>query len=183
MTDRYPTPRDRRHFPFMGEPAPALMQRFDEAISSKDLETASFAFLELRHRRPKSAWVRDALARFDSIGTQPVEWIGIAHAVAQEFKASARGWGSVYLVLLDTRDHKERDWGVYVGQSRKDPEMRYREHCTGVRASGRVRRRHAGLLRLPVRHLRRIKLAEAKRIEAELAAALAERGLVVRGGH
>jgi len=183
MTDRFPTPRDRHHFPFMDEPAEALTQRFDAAIAGKDLETASFAFLELRHRRPKAAWVREALARFDEIGARPVEWLGIVHAVTQGFEARARGWGNVYLVLLDTRDHKERDWGVYVGETVKDPEMRYREHCAGVSDSGYVRRRHAGLLRLPVRHLRRIKLTEAKRIEAELAVALAAHGLVVRGGH
>lgn len=182
MIDRYPTPRDRNHYPFMDEPTDDLVRRFDEAIGNEDLETASFVFLELRWRKPKSAWVRQALARFGAIGKPPVEWLGVAHAVARGFTAGARGFGNVYLVLLDTRDHKERDWGVYVGETTKTPEARLEQHRAGIRDSGRVRRRHAGLLKLPVRHLRRIKRAEAKRIEAELAEALKVRGLVVRGG-
>jgi hypothetical protein len=183
MTDRRSTPRDRQHFPYLGEPTDGLKQRFEEAIATEDLETASFAFLELRHLRPKSAWVRHALARFEAIGKQPVEWLGVAHAVASGFKACGKGDGNVYLVLLDTRDHKARDWGVYVGQTTKEPDVRYAQHRAGVRASGDVRRRGVGLLKTAAFRLWGIKRAEARRIEVELANELKAKRLVVRGGH
>jgi hypothetical protein len=89
----------------------------------------------------------------------------------------------VYLILLRAQDSAAGPWGVYVGETNKTPEQRYEEHRTGVNASGCVYRRHAALLQVPGRHLRGIERSAAKQIEADLARALSERGILVRGGH
>jgi hypothetical protein len=41
MTDRYPTPRDRRYCPLMEEPAEVRTRQLEEARVRRALETAS----------------------------------------------------------------------------------------------------------------------------------------------
>jgi hypothetical protein len=63
------------------------------------------------------------------------------------------------------------------------PAQRFDQHRAGIRAAGSVLKRGEELLLGPVLHLQRIAQADAARIERELAAALADAGLMVEGGH
>ncbi len=53
----------------------------------------------------------------------------------------------------------------------------------GIRAAGSVMQRGVEVLSGPVLHLQRIARTEAKRIESQLAQALADAGIKVEGGH
>src|SRR5205085_406313 len=103
--------------------------------------------------------------------------------VAARFTASRRGRAHVYLVLLDFDDRRGDPHGVYVGQSTYSAARRFEQHKAGIRASGSVLKRGLEPLTGPVLHLTRIASAEARRIEAELALALADAGIRVEGGH
>jgi hypothetical protein len=111
-----------------------------------------------------------------------VSWLPTSYEVAAQFTAS-RGRSNIYLILLDYADRRGDDHGVYVGMSRYSPAVRFDQHKAGIRAAGSVLKRGIEVLAGPTLHLQRIKRSEAARIEAELAAALADAGIHVEGGH
>lgn len=115
------------------------------------------------------------------------DWMPKARAVARGFRATtrgARGAGhSVYLVLLHDPRRAE-PWGLYVGQTSRDPDIRFDQHKAGYKASGAVRRFGVRLLPDLVEHLNPMRAWEALEIEAALAEALAAAGAPwVEGGH
>jgi hypothetical protein len=112
-----------------------------------------------------------------------VDWLPRAYEVTLGFRAAARGRSNIYLVLLDYRDRLRCSYGVYVGMSGYPPAERFDQHKAGIRAAGSVLKRGLEVLTGPTLHLQWIRRADAERIEIELAQALAEAGLMVKGGH
>lgn len=112
-----------------------------------------------------------------------VDWLPTVYEIATGFSAARKGRSNLYLVLLDYRDRKGSPYGVYVGMSHYTPAARFDQHKAGIRASGSVLKRGLEVLTGPTLHLQRIARAEAAAIEASLAAALSDAGLLVQGGH
>jgi hypothetical protein len=112
-----------------------------------------------------------------------VSWLPAAYEVAARFTASGSGRSNIYLVLLDYSDRRGDDHGVYVGMSRYSPAQRFDQHKAGIRAAGSVLKRGIEVLTGPTLHLQHIKRGDAARIEAGLAATLADAGIHVEGGH
>jgi hypothetical protein len=67
--------------------------------------------------------------------------------------------------------------------SRYTPAERFDQHKAGIHPAGSVLKRGLEVLTGPTLHLQRIARAEAARIEAALAQALSDAGLLVEGGH
>ena len=115
------------------------------------------------------------------------DWMGRAQRAARTLTATtrgARGAGhSVYVVLL--HDERRADpWGLYVGQTSRDPDLRFDQHKTGYKASGPVRRFGVRLLPDLVAHLNPLGRWEALDLEAGLADAFRNAGVPwVEGGH
>lgn len=128
-------------------------------------------------------WKAAAATIPDWLPTQYVDWLPRAYQVAARFTAAGRGRYNLYLVLLDYRDGGREPYGVYVGMSHYPPAQRFDQHKAGIRAAGSVLKRGLEVLTGPVLHLQRIRRADAVRIEAELAQALRDEGLLVQGGH
>jgi hypothetical protein len=112
-----------------------------------------------------------------------VHWLPLAYEVTGRFSAAKSGRSHIYLVLLDFADRRGDAYGVYVGMSHYRAAQRFDQHKAGIRAAGSVLKRGLEVLTGPVLHLQFIARAEATRIEGELAAALADAGLRVEGGH
>ena len=112
-----------------------------------------------------------------------VDWLPTVYEITAGFGAARKGRSNLYLVLLDYRDRKGSPYGVYVGMSQYTPAQRFDQHKAGIRASGSVLKRGLEVLTGPTLHLQRIARAEAAKIEANLAAALGDAGLLVQGGH
>ena len=138
------------------------------------------------------AFVEDALQRLwdraaesvpDWMPMRYVDWLPLAYEVAGRFRADGRGRSNLYLVLLDYSDSRAQPYGVYVGASRYKPAERFDQHKAGIRAAGSVLKRGLEVLTGPVQHLQSIPRAEAARIEEQLAEALRDAGLFVKGGH
>ena len=114
-------------------------------------------------------------------------WMGNAGRAARALGASTAGHPgarhSVYVVLL--RNPARRDpWGLYVGQTSRDPDWRFDQHKAGYKASGAVRRFGLRLLPELVRHLNPLQGWESLELEAALADAFREAGVEwVEGGH
>lgn len=115
------------------------------------------------------------------------EWMGRAAFVARESRATTRGepgaTHSVYVVLL--QDSARRDsFGLYVGQTSRDPDLRFDQHKAGYKASGAVRRFGVRLLPELSDHLTPIRGWEALELEAALAEAFRQVGVPwIKGGH
>ena len=89
----------------------------------------------------------------------------------------------VYVVLL--RDPGRLDpFGLYIGQTSRDPDLRFDQHKAGYKASGPVRRFGVSLLPELVEHLNPLRQWESLDLEAALAKALRGVGIPwIEGGH
>jgi predicted GIY-YIG superfamily endonuclease len=115
------------------------------------------------------------------------QWINDAFSVARSFKATTRRASgakhSVYVVLLyDPR--RAEPWGLYVGQTARDPDLRFDQHKTGYKSSSAARRFGVRLLPDMVAHLNPMRQWESLDLEEALAEALRAAGVAwVEGGH
>lgn len=165
---------------------------FESALAAGDGAAGAHCIHELWMRHAHGTAIDRALSRlWQATGGQVPEWLPTQwfsflpelYEVAARFSATGRGRCHVYLVLLDFSDRRGDPHGVYVGQSTWPAARRFEQHKAGVRAAGAVLKRGLEPLTGPVQHLVRIPPAEARRIEAALAAALADAGVRVEGGH
>lgn len=113
--------------------------------------------------------------------------MGRAVRTASGFKAatgqSKRSTHSVYVVLLHNPARGD-PWGLYVGQTSLDPDLRFDQHKAGYKASGAVRRFGVRLLPEMTRHLNPMARWESLEIEEALAEAFREAAITwVEGGH
>jgi predicted GIY-YIG superfamily endonuclease len=90
---------------------------------------------------------------------------------------------SVYVILLHDPRLGER-WGLYVGQTSRDPDWRFDQHKAGYKASGAVKRFGIRLLPELVEHLNPMSREDSLVLEAALASAFRAAGVPwVEGGH
>ena len=116
------------------------------------------------------------------------DWIDRAEGAARSLKATTRGVRgashSVYVILLHNPQRGLDPWGLYVGQTARDPDWRFDQHKQGYKASGAVRRFGVRLLPSLVAHLSPMRRWEALDLEAALAEAFRTAGVPwVEGGH
>src|SRR5215213_7107009 len=89
----------------------------------------------------------------------------------------------VYVVLLEDRRRACR-WGLYVGETSRDPDLRFDQHKTGYKASRFVNRFGVRLLPELTQHLNPMRRWEAVDLEEALAEAFRTAGVPwVEGGH
>ena len=128
-------------------------------------------------------WARAAASIPEWLPMRYVDWLPGVYQVAQRFQARTRGRTHLYLVLLDFADRSRGPFGIYVGMSSYPAAQRFDQHKAGIRASGSVLKRGLEVLTGPVLHLQYVARAEAQVLEAALAEALGDAGLIVEGGH
>ena len=114
--------------------------------------------------------------------------MGKAVRAAQTLRATtrgARGAGhSVYVVLLHDARRGLEPWGLYVGQTSRDPDLRFDQHKTGYKASRYVHRYGVRLVPELVAHLNPLRRWEAVHLEEALADAFVRAGITwLEGGH
>ena len=128
-------------------------------------------------------WKRAGASVPEWLPMRYVSWLPLAYEVASQFTSGGSGRSNIYLILLDFADRRGDAFGVYVGMSRYSPAQRFDQHMNGIRAAGSVLKRGVEVLTGPTLHLQHIKRSDAARIEVQLAAALADAGIHVEGGH
>lgn len=115
------------------------------------------------------------------------EWMKKAKSSALGLRAETFGASgahhSVYVILLhDSRGNGR--WGLYVGQTSRDPDWRFDQHKAGYKASRAVKRFGVCLLPELVEHLNPMMDWESLELEAALADAFRGSGVPwVEGGH
>ena len=128
-------------------------------------------------------WRSAAASIPDWLPMRHVDWLPTVYDVALTFTTAARGRTNLYLVLLDYQDRRRGPYGLYVGMTHYTPAQRFDQHKAGIHAAGSVLRRGLELLTGPTLHLQHVARAQAARIEAQLAEALRDAGLLGAGGH
>ncbi len=89
----------------------------------------------------------------------------------------------VYVAMLDDPRRACR-WGLYVGETSRDPDLRFDQHKAGYKASRWVNRFGVRLLPALVEHLNPMRRWEAVDLEPALAEAFTRAGVPwVAGGH
>lgn len=114
-------------------------------------------------------------------------WMKRAERAALSLRAATIGkpdaGHSVYVILLHDPRRSGR-WGLYVGQTSRDPDWRFDQHKAGYKASSAVKRFGIRLLPELVEHLNPISRQESLVLEAALAEAFRTYGIPwVEGGH
>ena len=117
----------------------------------------------------------------------PPEWMGAALRAARGLTATTRGQSGakhfLYVALLEDRRRACR-WGLYVGETSRDPDLRFDQHKAGYKAIRFVQRFGVRLLPGLVEHLIPLRRWEAVDLEAALAEAFRAAGVPwVEGGH
>ena len=113
--------------------------------------------------------------------------MGAAAKATLRLRATTHGQAGakhfVYIALLDDRRRACR-WGLYVGETSRDPDLRFDQHKAGYKASRFVQRFGVRLLPGLVEHLIPLRRWEAVDLEAALAEAFRKAGVPwVEGGH
>jgi hypothetical protein len=181
--------------PLQTTAAAAIAQTLKTALDEADGLTGAHCIHELWMRGELSFNVQRALEQLwtcaaasvpEWLPMRYVDWLPMAYDIALRLNATAKGRTNVYMVLLDFADRGAASgdpYGVYVGMSKYSPAQRFDQHKAGIRAAGSVLKRGIEVLTGPTLHLQYIKRSEAERIEQQLAQALSEAGLQVKGGH
>jgi hypothetical protein len=178
--------------PLRALPESALHERFAQALAAHDGVAGAHCVHELWMRGSYVAQVEAQLAALwhaaaasipEWLPMRYIEWLPAVYEIAATFRPGRRGRSNLYLVLLDFEDRRRGPFGVYVGMSGYTPAQRFDQHKAGIRAAGSVLKRGLEVLTGPTLHLQRIARADATRIEAALAQALGDAGLLVEGGH
>ena len=117
----------------------------------------------------------------------PAAWLATAQRATRRLRATthrARGASHhVYVALLEDKARACR-WGLYVGETSRDPDLRFDQHKRGYKASRHVDRHGVRLLPDLVTHLNPLRRWEALELEAALAEELTRAGITwVTGGH
>lgn len=115
------------------------------------------------------------------------DWMSKAMRTARALRATTVGVRgakhSLYVILLHNPARREA-WGLYVGQTSRDPDLRFDQHKAGYKASGAVRRYGVRLLPDMVAHLNPLRGWESLELEAGLAEEFRSAGIPwVAGGH
>jgi len=168
-----------------------IADRLRRACAAADGQNGAHCIHELWMRGAMSINIELALERLwtcaaasipEWLPMRYIDWLPAVYETSLKLKASAKGRSNIYLVLLDYSD-RDGSYGIYVGMSKYSPAQRFDQHKAGIRAAGSVLKRGLEVLTGPTMHLQYIKRSEAARIEVQLAEALVEAGLMVKGGH
>ena len=122
-----------------------------------------------------------------TMSSPPPAWMAAARRSTLRLRASTAGTRGaahhVYVALLEDSRRACR-WGLYVGETSRDPDLRFDQHRTGYRASRHVARFGVRLLPELVTDLNPLRRWEALELEAALAEELTRGGIAwVAGGH
>lgn len=161
------------------------------AATRGDIETLSYCLAELSpgYRADTLTKCLNIIEFAGTQGIQPVEWLERALEITTRFTPKTTGKHNLYIVLLSGLKGKKPGYGLYVGETSKTPEDRFKEHAQGRRNrkgplfSRVVYRNCYCLLPSLYGHLNPLSRTEARQLEGEIADALRQGGIPVYGGH
>ena len=113
-----------------------------------DIEIATLALDELK-RRKKAKRITEAQNTFRKKGIEPIPWLQNARESLKflEPPKKKNHKGYLYVILKDGFKERKGFYVPYVGVSAKRPEVRFKEHKSGIKAGRGLPKRGVQLLR------------------------------------
>jgi hypothetical protein len=177
--------------PFFSQSTEEVEKQAYKAAKKGDLETLSYCLAELspKHRNIElTAWLN--ITEFaQKLGLHPIDWLEKASETMSLFTPQTTGKHNLYIILLSRLQGKIPGYGLYVGETSKSPDARFKEHTQGRRNrkgplfSRIVYKHHECLLPTLYSHLNPLSREEAKELEGKIAEALRLERIPVYGGH
>ncbi len=177
--------------PFSSWKTEEIVKHAYDAAAKGDIETLSYCLAELspKHRNIDLTTWLNIIEFAQKRGLDPIDWLEKAAEVTGRFTPQTAGKHNLYIILLFELKGKRPGYGLYVGETSKSPEARYKEHAQrkrnrkGPLFSRIVFKHQKCLLPTLYNHLNPLSREEAKKLEGEIAEALKLEGIPVYGGH
>ena len=126
-----------------------------EGLSSSkpDLETATLALAELETRKRRAARLAEDKinSRLSEVGHKPIPWLPRVREnlkiLVFEDEPNENYTNSIYVILRDGFTERNGRYGIYVGQTAKAPEHRFKEHMAGINAGNGLQKNGIQLMR------------------------------------
>ena len=185
------SPAESEYRPYSSWETGDIVKHAGDAAGKGDIESLSYCLSELspRYRNIDLTTWLDITESARKLGIYPIDWLEKAAEVTGRFIPQTTGKHNLYIVLLHELKGKIPGYGLYVGETSKSPESRYREHAErkrnrkGPLFSRIVFKHQKCLLPTLYSHLNPLSRAEAKELEGKIAEALRLEGIPVYGGH
>jgi predicted GIY-YIG superfamily endonuclease len=149
-----------------------------DALYNGDLETATYLCDYLTTRK-RTRYRNKLIREMEEIGYEPIAFLSLAREIAQKFQKTTTGKNHVYVILLD--GFAKYRYGLYVGQTSRKVETRFKQHREGGRLSARCHRKMKLLLPSLFEHLNPLSTKEALQIERQLIDAFTAVGIRTQG--
>jgi hypothetical protein len=150
-----------------------------QAVHQEDLETVSDVYAHLKTLADTN-FARTL--RFDSLrhlNMEPIPFLEKARTISESYSKNSTGTYTVYVVLLVHKYKKEI--GLYVGQSSRSAEDRFKQHMAGGRLSARCHRHMRCLLPSIYSHLTDVSRDESLCFEDALIKRFKQAGIWTEG--
>jgi hypothetical protein len=139
----------------------------------------------MQNQKDRFAELNNTLS--DICDNDPMPWFKTAEKVCKGFSAKTHKkpgvQSGVYIVLLKGVNNKRPGYALYVGRTAHKPEVRFRQHKDGYKASKYVRKYGIRLLPELFEHLNPMSNAESIELEVDIGVALKQAGVPTYGGH
>ena len=152
-----------------------------DALENRDLETATYIYdyLTTRKRVKFAKYLHNMIV--DEFDSEPIRFLTLAHEIAQKYQPKTKGTNKVYVILLDGFLKNGRH-GLYVGQTSRTIENRFKQHLSGGELSAKCYKKMRCLLPSLYIHLKPMTKRESLEIEEALADDLRAVGIRTEGG-
>lgn len=150
------------------------------ALESGDLENATYIADYLRTRKRVRFYNYLTTIMQSEFGHEPIQFLSLASEIALKYKPKTKGKYKVYMVLLD--GYSRYRYGLYVGQTSRKIETRYKQHINGGDLAARCHKKMKCLMPSLYSHLAPMCKAESIEIEEALANEFRAVGIRTEGG-
>lgn len=122
------------------------------AFGKLDLEIATLIYEELKLRKSKGSKniLVDVELKFSLINHEPIRWLKDARKIMNTIRnvdANPKYTNTIYTILRNGYTDENQKYGVYVGQTSKSIEERFKEHKSGKNAARGLEKYGIQLLR------------------------------------
>lgn len=149
-----------------------------EALYSGDIETATYLCDYLTTRK-RTRYRNKLIREMEELGWAPIAFLSLAREISAKFQKTTTGKNHVYVILLD--GYAKYRYGLYIGQTSRKVEIRFKQHREGGRLSAKCHRKMKMLLPSLFEHLNPLSTKEALHIERQLIDAFTAVGIRTEG--
>lgn len=163
------------------------LKKLSDSLNQLDIELNDSSYNQPKNKSKNSSRIKLEELMASSI-QEDEPWLKKAARITKRFQSTTKGHYKIYIILLQEKNKSTAN-ALYVGMTGRTPEIRFQQHKQGIYKAARSIKKHIKkrLLQELYQHIHPMGEIEAKKLESEIAEALAEglreAGIKVYGGH